>query len=201
MLFIRIETLEISNPLLPKNTMSKIIIVLASLCGLAIAGVFYLIATTPPPPAPVVKKESASTSVPDRSSRSEISQVTYEATPARTVQSQPAAQTPKPTSTGIYSQSSAPSSERDRVTESIFEAVSTYSPAGVSRIKPMLQSPDEEIRASAIEGMRQIGLPEAAAALREAAQRGTTRQEDREEMLEAAEFIELPNLVKSLNQP
>ena len=200
MLF-RIEILAVSNPLLPKNTMSKIIIILASLCVLAIAGVFYLIATTPPPPAPVVKKESASTGAPDRSSRSEMSPITYEATPARTVQSQPAAQTAKPTSTSNYSQTSTPSSEHDRVTESIFEAVSTYSPAGVTRIKPMLQSPDEQIRSSAIEGMRQIGLPEAATALREVAQRGDTRQEDREEMLEAAEFIELPNIVRALNKP
>ena len=196
----RLEIPTVSNPLLPKNTMSKIIIILASLCGLAIAGVFYLIATTPPPPAPVVKKESASTGAPDRSSRNEMSPITYEATPVRTIQSQPAAQTAKPTSTSNYSQTSASSSEHDRVTESIFEAVSTYSPAGVIQIKPMLQSPDEQIRSSAIEGMRQIGLPEAAAALREAAQRGTTRQEDREEMLEAAEFIELPNIVKALNK-
>ena len=181
--------------------MSKLILLIAAVCGVALAGIVFLIATAPPAPIPVAKKEPASSGAPDRSSRSEMAPVTYEATPARTAQSQPAAQTPKPTSTGIYSQSSAPSSERDRVTESIFEAVSTYSPAGVSRIKPMLQSPDEEIRASAIEGMKQIGLPEAAAALREAAQRGTTRQEDREEMLEAAEFIELPNLVKSLNEP
>ncbi len=197
----RLEIPTVSNPLLPKNTMSKIIIILASLCGLAIAGVFYLIATTPPPPAPVVKKESASTGAPDRSSRSEMSPITYEATPVRTIQSQPADQTPKSTSTSNYSQTSASSSEHERVTESIFEAVSTYSPAGVIQIKPMLQSPDEQIRSSAIEGMRQIGLPEAAAALREAAQRGTTRQEDREEMLEAAEFIELPNIVRALNKP
>jgi HEAT repeat protein len=73
----------------------------------------------------------------------------------------------------------------------IQEAIATYSAEGVPILKPLLLSPDLEIREQAIEGMKQLDAPEAAAALREAAKK-VTDPRDRQAMLEAADFVDLP---------
>jgi len=86
--------------------------------------------------------------------------------------------------------------------QQIVEGKVTYSAEGVPLIQPYLNNPDPEIRLEAIEAMKQLDAPEAAAALRQAAK--TARNaEERAAMLEAAEFVELPSILdlrQQLNQ-
>ena len=96
---------------------------------------------------------------------------------------QPVAQLP--------SASNGPYGEKQAVMDRIQEAMSTYSAEGVPVLKPLLTSPDLEIREHAIEAMKQLDAPEAAAALREVANK-TTDPRDRQAMLEAADFVDLP---------
>ena len=77
----------------------------------------------------------------------------------------------------------------------IIEASSTYSEEGAPVLKPLLTDADPDLRQSAIEGMKQLGVPGAAAALREAAKRTSLSPEDRQAMLEAANFVELEEWV------
>lgn len=83
---------------------------------------------------------------------------------------------------------------KERTMETIQDAMTTWSAEGVPVLQPLLLSPDEEIRGEAIEAMKQIGVPEAVAALRAAAKQ-TTNPNDRRAMLEAAEWAELPPLI------
>lgn len=91
---------------------------------------------------------------------------------------------PTPDEESIFAQKQA-------VMDRIQEAIATNSSESVPILRPLLASPDFDIRNQAIEAMKQINAPEAATALREAAQRASDRR-DREAMLEAAAFVELP---------
>jgi hypothetical protein len=82
--------------------------------------------------------------------------------------------------------------QKNQILLGIDDSISTYSEEGVDQITPLLASPDPEIREAAIEGMKQLSLPKAAAVLREVAAKGTTSPADRAAMLEAADFIDLP---------
>jgi hypothetical protein len=93
--------------------------------------------------------------------------------------------------TQLPSASNGPYGEKQAVMDRIQEAISTYSAEGVPVLKPLLTSPDLEIREHAIEAMKQLDAPEAAAALREVANK-TTDPRDRQAMLEAADFVDLP---------
>lgn len=77
--------------------------------------------------------------------------------------------------------------------EAIMEASATYSPEGLVVLEPLLGHPDPEIREAAIEGIVQLGEPEGVAVLRRTAE-GTAFPEDRGALLEAAEFLELPEV-------
>jgi hypothetical protein len=96
-----------------------------------------------------------------------------------------------PASTPAAPQAPVAASPQEVVLTKIDDAIVTYSPEGVDIIAPYLASKDPEIRAAAIEGLKQLGEPEGAARLREVA-RGITNQRDRKELLDAADFIELP---------
>jgi hypothetical protein len=78
----------------------------------------------------------------------------------------------------------------------INEAMSTYSAAGVPVLQPLLTSRDPDIREEAIDAMSQLGVPEAAAALRQAARQASNPRE-RAELLEAAEFAESPSMLET----
>jgi hypothetical protein len=83
---------------------------------------------------------------------------------------------------------------KEQTIETINDAMLTYSAEGVPVLAPLLANPDEEIRAEAIEAMKQLGVPEAAGALRYAASR-TSDPEEKATLLEAAEFVETPPLM------
>jgi len=85
-------------------------------------------------------------------------------------------------------------SAKEQTLETIQEAMTTYSAEGVPTLQPMLSNPDPEIRFAAMEAMKQLSVPEAAAALRAAANTRTD-PEERKAMLDAAEFAELPSLI------
>ena len=103
----------------------------------------------------------------------------------------PVATTTAPEPSESAPESNGPYGEKQMVMDRIQEAISTYSAEGVPILKPLLLSPDLEIREQAIEGMKQLDAPEAAAALREAAKK-VTDPRDRQAMLEAADFVDLP---------
>lgn len=77
----------------------------------------------------------------------------------------------------------------------INEVMSTYSAAGVPILRPLLSSRDPDIREDAIMAMSQLGVPEAATALRQAA-RQTTNLRERDELMEAAEFAESRSMLE-----
>jgi hypothetical protein len=82
-------------------------------------------------------------------------------------------------------------SERDSVLVSISDLSSSITEESVKTVTPYLASPDLEVRNAAIEAMKQISLPSAAKALREAANKSTSPA-DKVEFTKAAEFIDLP---------
>ncbi len=84
-------------------------------------------------------------------------------------------------------------SPKEQAMAAIDDAMSTYSAQGVPVIQQYLKSPDAELRTEAIEAMKQLGAPEAAVALRAAAREAKSPQE-RDAMIRAAEFVELPPL-------
>jgi hypothetical protein len=81
--------------------------------------------------------------------------------------------------------------EKEAVLAMFFEATATPTEENVRRVAPYLLSPDLEVRDSAVEAMKQLSLPSAAKALRDASTR-TSSPSDKATLLEAAEFIELP---------
>ncbi len=110
-------------------------------------------------------------------------------------------QTPPPTTSGasIAAGDQEPTpwaeAEQDRIIGTINEAMSTYAAQSVPTIQPYLLNPKPEIRDEAIEAMKQIDAPEAAAALRNAAQQ-TTDKDLRASLEEAAEFVEAPSILE-----
>lgn len=80
------------------------------------------------------------------------------------------------------------------VLEMIDDATTTYSVEGITVLGPMLRHPDYEIREAAIEGMVQLGETSGSKTLREAARR-TSDPRQAARMLEAADFLELPEFV------
>jgi HEAT repeat protein len=70
----------------------------------------------------------------------------------------------------------------------------------VKFVKPYLLSPDLEVRRAAVEAMKQLSLPSAAKALREAAERSNSPN-DKAEFMKAAEFVELPPYIPRSQRP
>ena len=71
------------------------------------------------------------------------------------------------------------------------DSLLNYGPQAVPLLKLFLFNPNREIRRKAVETIKQVNVPEAAAALRQAAEK-VNDPVDRAEMLEAARFVELP---------
>ena len=87
----------------------------------------------------------------------------------------------------------APEETKSATLERINEAMTTYSAEGLPTLKAYLSNSDPEIRAAALEAIIQLAVPEGAQVLREAAKSAKTAREQIE-MLEGAEFLELPRL-------
>jgi type IV secretory pathway VirB10-like protein len=139
--------------------------------------------TSPPEQKPIaIKSDKSSATAPTQ----------YIAPPEeKPAVSAPVATTAAPEPSQSVPESKGPYGEKQVAMDRIQEAISTYSAEGVPILKPLLLSPDLEIREQAIEGMKQLDAPEAAAALREAAKK-VTDPRDRQAMLEAADFVDLP---------
>ncbi|MCX6965279.1 MAG: HEAT repeat domain-containing protein [Verrucomicrobia bacterium] len=170
-------------------SIKHIIIALVCLIIATLGGLAFLFLSTPtekispPEQKPIAGK-------PDKSSATAPTQ--YIAPPEeKPAVSAPVATTAAPEPSQSAPESNGPYGEKQVVMDRIQEAISTYSAEGVPILKPLLLSPDLEIREQAIEGMKQLDAPEAAAALREAAKK-VTDPRDRQAMLEAADFVDLP---------
>lgn len=81
--------------------------------------------------------------------------------------------------------------QRQATIDAIDEAVVTYSPEGLKVLGPLLADPDPAIRAATVEGIIQLGARQGADVLRRAA-RTTRNPSEQVRMLQAAEFLELP---------
>lgn len=85
---------------------------------------------------------------------------------------------------------------RDAVLAMIDEATVTYDVQGLQVLGPLLQHPDPQIREATIEGIVQLSETAGAKTLRDAARQAKNPQEATR-MIEAAEFLELPEYVPS----
>ena len=105
-----------------------------------------------------------------------------------------------PSSSAAAPSSAPPLTQKEAILVEIDDAIVTYGPEGVAIIGPHLSSSDSDIRAAAIEGLKQLGEADGAKLLRKMAGKAATPR-DRMELLEAAEFIELPPLQVDWVQP
>jgi hypothetical protein len=96
-----------------------------------------------------------------------------------------------PSSSAAAPASALPLTSKEAILVEIDDAIVTYAPEGVALIGPHVSSNDPDIRAAAIEGLKQLDEPEGAKLLRRLAQKATNLR-DRSELIEAAQFIELP---------
>jgi len=85
----------------------------------------------------------------------------------------------------------APLPEGQQALTEIFNAMTTYSEEGAVRAVQFLGSTDSQVRNAAVEALKQIKSPASAEPLRRAADRASS-QEEKERLLQAAEFVELP---------
>jgi hypothetical protein len=177
---------------------NPLLIGFSALCVLALVAIAFITFSTPAPIAKPPKPETAANKkASTRTAASDTRPIYsgYSDTPV----SAPAqsAATPQRTAgpAGIYAQTQTPLTEKERIVEQIYEIASNASPGSPNSLRPMLRSPDREIRLQAVEAFKQLDTPEAAKALQEEAQR-TTDPELREEMLSAAELIGLPPITE-----
>lgn len=87
----------------------------------------------------------------------------------------------------------AMSETKEQALGTIDAAMSTYSEEGLPILTPYLGHEDPDIRSATIEAMKQLAVPEAAKVLRRAA-KSAKNDRERIDMLQAAEFLELPRL-------
>lgn len=81
---------------------------------------------------------------------------------------------------------------REVLLEAINDVAITYDPAELPKIKPYLLHPDAEVRKAALDGMVVLGDAAASPLLRDAARQVTSTKEAIE-MMQAAEYLELPS--------
>jgi hypothetical protein len=162
--------------------------IFAAIFGVAIIGAFAVLLMPAPPVAqPTATTQETAAAKPQNVSGSNFQfDGSAPATPS-TAAAPPEAPAEAP-------ENAAQEAAKEQTLSVIHDAMTTWSEEGVPVIQPYLSSPDKTIRAAAIESMKQLGVPEAAAALRAAAKK-TTNPEERKAMLEAAEFAELPPLI------
>lgn len=164
------------------------VLVIAVLAAAALAllfGLFFL-----PQPAP---KESeaptASTQVTPRYADLTGGSVPSASAPKEAVE--PAFTAP------IYPEAASTPSGKQENLDVIWQTMSTFSEEGLPVLKPYLSNSDPEIRSAAVEAIKQLAVPAGADVLRAAAKDAKTTREQIE-MLEAAEFLELPRLPVSV---
>ncbi len=80
----------------------------------------------------------------------------------------------------------------EAVLESIHEASISYDAKELPRIQPFLLHPEKEVRAAAIQGIIVLGDAAGGPLLRSAS-RQTANPKEALEMLEAADYVELPS--------
>ncbi|MBB5036719.1 HEAT repeat domain-containing protein [Prosthecobacter dejongeii] len=81
---------------------------------------------------------------------------------------------------------------REVLLEAINDVATTYDPVELPKIKPYLLHPDAEVRKAALDGMVVLGDAAASPLLRDAARQVTSNKEAIE-MMQAAEYLELPS--------
>jgi hypothetical protein len=81
---------------------------------------------------------------------------------------------------------------QEALLEAINDVAITYDPVELPKIKPYLLHPDPEVRKAALDGMVVLGDAAAAPLLRDAA-RQVASSKEAIEMMQAAEFLELPS--------
>ena len=106
-------------------------------------------------------------------------------------------ETAEPASTQISPATAATPSGKQENLDVIWQTMSTFSEEGLPVLQPYLSNPDPEIRSAAVEAIKQLAVPAGADVLRAAAKDAKTTREQIE-MLEAAEFLELPRLPVSV---
>lgn len=177
---------------------NPLLIAFSALCAVALIAIALLAFSSPAPVAKPSKPETSAkkqTSTHRESPDTRPAYSSYSDTPMSAPPKSMA--TPQRTTdpAGIYAQTQTPLTEKERIVEQIYEIASNASPGAPTSLRPMLRSPDREIRLQAVEAFKQLDSPEAAKTLQEEAQR-TTDPELREEMLSAAELIALPPITE-----
>ncbi|WP_345738412.1 HEAT repeat domain-containing protein [Prosthecobacter algae] len=81
---------------------------------------------------------------------------------------------------------------REVLLEAINDVAITYDPVELPKIKPYLLHPDAEVRKAALDGMVVLGDAAASPMLRDAARQVTSTKEAIE-LMQAAEYLELPS--------
>lgn len=99
---------------------------------------------------------------------------------------------PEADPTSSRGESSKPLTKEDTI-EKIHDAATTYDAAYLPVIQPYLRDADPEIRQEAVDAMIILGSADAAPLLRDAAKTLTTAEEMKI-MLDAAEYLELPEV-------
>ncbi len=84
------------------------------------------------------------------------------------------------------------SAEKQRIIDAIQLASVSYDPSELPRIQPYLTHPDPELRQAALNGMIVLGHAAGAPLLREAARR-TANPTEAAELLNKADYLELPS--------
>jgi len=164
------------------------ITILAAVFGVAIIGAFAVLLMPAPPVAqPAIAKQEAPAAKPQDPTSSNFQ---FDGS----VPTTPSTATAPPEASAEAAENTAQEAATEQTLSVIHDAMTTWSEEGVPVIQPYLSSPDKQIRAAAIESMKQLGVPEAAAALRAAAKK-TTNPDERKAMLDAAEFAESPPLI------
>lgn len=110
---------------------------------------------------------------------------------ASEVASKPDASVPA-ASPAAVSQAVPENAPREVILEAINDAAITYDPVELPKIKPFLLHPDADVRRAALDGMVVLGDAAAAPLLRDAA-RQVASSKEAVEMMQAAEYLELPS--------
>ena len=152
------------------------LIILSGLVILLLAAIFSFSSGDKPAQAPKAASAQATSS-------SQVSSSSPDAKSEVQEKTQTAAAAP--------SDASVPQSEKDQIINKLYDCSATPTQESVKTVEPYLLSSDLTVRNAAIEAMKQLSLPSAARALRDAAARSSSPS-DKAEFLKAAEFVELP---------
>lgn len=177
----------------------KLLIPLGLVVGAVVLAVFLLMGPGPDPldtPQPASQSEDL-LAMSGQNYNSLDGEVNFDSSPRGV---QPAAATGSSGSKVASFLNAAPATPAEVILERIDDAIVTYSPEGVGMIAPYLSSGDVEIREAAVEALMQLGEPSGAELLRKAA-RSAANARERNQLLEAAAFIDLPPVELEIVNP